>query len=120
MRQIVRVGLDIAKHGPVHGSSRLKRRFSIECSRTIRSGIFSARCLAGEVPPRSLLFLTLLGSRVEWLGHRVRPISPNYMKQFIKRGKSDAHDARHIEAQATPEDHVMHRFLSAMPHKVSG
>jgi hypothetical protein len=42
------------------------------------------------------------------------------MKQFIKRGKSDAHDARHIEAQATPEDHVMHRFLSAMPHKVSG
>ena len=38
------------------------------------------------------------------MGHRVRLISPNYVKPYVKRGKSDAHDARAIcEAASRPD-----------------
>jgi transposase len=44
------------------------------------------------------------GREIERLGHRVRLISPNYVKPFVKRGKSDAHDARAIcEAASRPD-----------------
>ena len=45
MRQIVRVGLDIAKRWfQVRGVDDVERRFSIESSRATRSWVFSARC----------------------------------------------------------------------------
>jgi hypothetical protein len=44
------------------------------------------------------------GREIGRLGHRVRLISPNYVKPFVKRGKSDAHDARAIcEAASRPD-----------------
>jgi transposase len=43
------------------------------------------------------------GREISHLGHQVRLISPNYVKPYLKRGKSDAHDARAIcEAASRP------------------
>ena len=44
------------------------------------------------------------GREIGRFGHRVRLISPDYVKPFVKRGKSDAHDARAIcEAASRPD-----------------
>ena len=44
------------------------------------------------------------GREIGRLGHRVSLISPNYVKPYLKRGKSDAHDARAIcEAASRPD-----------------
>ena len=44
------------------------------------------------------------GREIGRLGHRVNLISPNYVKPYLKRGKSDAHDARAIcEAASRPD-----------------
>src|SRR5271166_5546475 len=43
------------------------------------------------------------GREIGRLGHRVSLISPNYVKPYLKRGKSYAHDARAIcEAASLP------------------
>jgi transposase len=44
------------------------------------------------------------GREIERLGHQVRLISPNYVKPFVKRSKSDANHARAIcEAASRPD-----------------
>jgi transposase len=44
------------------------------------------------------------GREIGRLGHRVSLISPSYVKPYLKRGKSNAHDARAIcEAASRPD-----------------
>jgi transposase len=44
------------------------------------------------------------GREIGRVGHRVSLISPSYVKPYLKRGKSDAHDARAIcEAASRPD-----------------
>ena len=94
MRQIVRIGLDIAK-----------RWFQVRAVDEAEREVFNRKLardkvlgFLGSLPPCEVA-LEACSSSHSWgreigrLGHRVRLISPNYVKPFVKRGKSDAHDA---------------------------
>jgi transposase len=105
MRQIVRVGLDIAKRWfQVCGVDDAEKEvFNRKLPRDKVLGFL------GALPPCEVA-LEACSSSHYWgreigrLGHRVRLISPNYVKPFVKRGKSDAHDARAIcEAASRPD-----------------
>jgi transposase len=44
-----------------------------------------------------------LGSEIQWDGHKVKLIAPEYVKPFVKTNKSDANDAEAIaEAAVRP------------------
>jgi hypothetical protein len=97
MRQIVRVGLDIAKRWfQVRGVDDAEKEvFNRKLPRDKVLGFL------GALPPCEVALEACSsshhrGREIERLGHRVRLISPNYVKPFVKRGKSDAHDARHL------------------------
>jgi transposase len=105
MRQIVRIGLDIAKRWfQVHavddaGKEILNRKLP-------RDKVlgFLGSLPACEVALEACSSSHHWGREIGQLGHRVRLISPNYVKPFVKRGKSDAHDARAIcEAASRPD-----------------
>ena len=105
MRQIVRIGLDIAK-----------RWFQVRAVDEAEREVFNRKLardkvlgFLGSLPPCEVA-LEACSSSHSWgreigrLGHRVRLISPNYVKPFVKRGKSDAHDAGAIcEAASRPD-----------------
>lgn len=94
MGQIVRIGLDVAK-----------RRFQVRGVDEAGKEVFNRKLpldkvlgFLGSLPPCELALEACSpshywGREIEWLGHRLRLISPNYVKPFVKRGKSDAHDA---------------------------
>jgi transposase len=105
MPQISRIGLDIAKRWfQVHavqadGSEVLNRKLA-------RSSVLS---FFSDLPICDVA-LEACGSAHYWarelvrLGHRVRLVSPAYVKPFVKRSKTDAHDARAIcEAASRPD-----------------
>ncbi len=101
MRQIVRVGLEIAKRWfQVRGVDEAEKEvFNRKLSRDKVLGFL------GALPPCEVALEACSsshywGREIERLGHRVRLISPNY----VKRGKSDAHDARAICEAASPPD----------------
>ena len=105
MPQIVRIGLDIAKRWfQVRGVDEAdKEIFNRKLPRDKVLGFL------GSLPPCEVA-LEACSSSHYWgreigrLGHWVRLISPNYVKPFVKRGKSDAHDARAIcEAASRPD-----------------
>jgi transposase len=105
MRQITRIGLDIAKRWfQVHavdcdGHEILNRKLP----RDKVLGFLGA-LPACEVALEACSSLHFWGREISRLGHRVRLISPNYVKPFVKRGKSDAHDSRAIcEAASRPD-----------------
>ena len=105
MRQIVRIGLDIAKRWfQVRGVDEAEREvFNRKLPRDKVLGFLGAlpRC---EVALEACSSSHYWGREIERLGHRVRLMSPNYVKPFVKRGKSDAHDARAIcEAASRPD-----------------
>ena len=105
MHQIVRIGLDIAKRWfQVRGVDEAdKEVFNRKLPRDKVLGFL------GSLPPCEVALEACSsshywGREIERLGHRVRLISPNYVKPFVKRGKSDAHDARAIcEAASRPD-----------------
>ncbi|WP_284314058.1 IS110 family transposase [Labrys miyagiensis] len=105
MHQIVRIGLDIAK-----------RWFQVRAVDEWEKEIFNRKLprdkvlgFLGSLPPCEVALEACSsshhwGREIERLGHRVRLISPNYVKPFVKRGKSDAHDVRAIcEAASRPD-----------------
>jgi transposase len=105
MREIVRIGLDIAKRWfQVHAVDGEGREvFNRKLPRDKVLGFLAA------IPPCDVV-LEACSSSHHWgreisrLGHRARLISPNYVKPYLKRGKSDAHDARAIcEAASRPD-----------------
>ena len=104
MKQVVTIGLDIAKsvfqvHGvDADGAVVLRRRLTR--SRMLAFFAKQARCLIG---------LEACGSAHYWarelsaLGHEVRLIPPSYVKPYVKRQKNDAADAEAIcEAVTRP------------------
>jgi transposase len=105
MRQITRIGLDIAKRWfQVHAVDSddrevLNRKLPRDKVLTFLSAL--PPC---EVALEACSSSHHWGREISRLGHRVRLISPNYVKPYVKRGKSDAHDARAIcEAASRPD-----------------
>ena len=105
MRQIVRIGLDIAKRWfqihAVDGADKeiLNRKLPRDKVLGFFAGLPSC-----EVTLEACSSSHHWGREISKLGHRVRLISPNYVKPYLKRGKSDAHDARAIcEAASRPD-----------------
>ena len=105
MRQITRIGLDIAKHWfQIHAVD------SDDCE-VLNRKLPRDKVLGflGTLPPCEVALEAcssshFWGREISRLGHRVRLISPNYVKPFVKRGKSDAHDSRAIcEAASRPD-----------------
>ena len=105
MKEISRIGLDIAKRWfQVHGvDGDGKMVVSRKLARDAVLGYFA------EISPCDVA-LEASGSAHYWarelmkLGHKVRLIPPAYVKPFVKRGKNDAHDAQAIcEAAARPD-----------------
>jgi transposase len=102
--QVTTVGVDLAKNVfQVHGITETGK---VVFNRTIRR----AQLLAffEDLPP-CLVGMEACGSSHYWarqlsaLGHDVRLIPANYVKPYVKRGKSDAADAEAIcEAVARP------------------
>jgi len=105
MRQIARIGLDIAKRWfQVHAVDEAEKEvFNRKLPRDKILGFL------GLLPPCEVALEAcssshFWGREIGRLGHRVRLISPNYVKPFVKRGKSDAHDARAIcDAASRPD-----------------
>jgi transposase len=105
MRQITRIGLDIAKRWfQIHAVDGddcevLNRKLPRE-----KVLGFLAALPPCDVALEACSSSHYWGREIGRLGHRVRLISPNYVKPFVKRGKSDAHDARAIcEAASRPD-----------------
>jgi transposase len=105
MNQIARIGLDIAKRWfQIHavdesGREVLNRRLPRD-----RILGFLAALPACDVALEACSSSHYWGREIGRLGHRVSLISPNYVKPYLKRGKSDAHDARAIcEAASRPD-----------------
>ena len=105
MQHISRIGLDIAK-----------RWFQVHAVQADGSEVLNKKLARNSVVPfftdlpSCEVALEACGSSHYWarelvrLGHRVKLISPAYVKPFVKRSKTDAHDARAIcEAAARPD-----------------
>jgi transposase len=103
MRQIVRIGLDIAKRWfQVHAVDEAgKEILNRKLPRDKVLG-FLGSLPACEVALEACSSSHHWGREIGQLGHRVRLISPNYVKPFVKRSKSDAHAAR-AEAASRPD-----------------
>lgn len=102
MKQVITIGLDLAKHVfQVHGAD------------AEGSPVFSRKLRRSEVLrffeklPPCLVGMEACGSSHYWareiaaLGHEVRLIPPAYVKPFVKRGKTDAADAEAISEAVT-------------------
>ncbi len=105
MRQITRIGLDIAKRWfqihAVDGDDREVLNRKLPRDKVLG---FLAALPPCEVALEACSSSHHWGREISRLGHRVRLISPNYVKPYVKRGKSDAHDARAIcEAASRPD-----------------
>lgn len=105
MRQIKRIGLDIAKRWfQVHAVDADDRE--VVNRKLARNKVLG---FLGAIPPCEVALeacssSNYWGREIGRLGHQVRLISPNYVKPYVKRGKSDAHDARAIcEAASRPD-----------------
>ena len=105
MQHISRIGLDIAK-----------RWFQVHAVQADGSEVLNKKLARNSVAPFFAdlpacdVALEACGSSHYWarklvrLGHRVQLISPAYVKPFVKRSKTDAHDARAIcEAASRPD-----------------
>lgn len=102
--QVTTVGIDLAKHVfQVHG---IAKDGTVVFNRAIRRAqLFSFF----EALDPCLIGIEACGSSHHWarelskLGHDVRLIPANYVKPYVKRGKSDAVDAEAIcEAVTRP------------------
>jgi len=105
MNQIARIGLDIAKRWfQVHAvDSDGREVLNRKLPRDKVLG-FLAALSPCDVALEACSSSHYWGREIGRLGHRVRLISPNYVKPYLKRGKSDAHDARAIcEAASRPD-----------------
>ena len=105
MNQIARIGLDIAKRWfQIHAVDENGREvLNRKLPRDKVLG-FLAALPACDVALEACSSSHHWGREIGRLGHRVRLISPNYVKPYLKRGKSDAHDARAIcEAASRPD-----------------
>lgn len=102
MKQVITIGLDLAKHVfQVHGAD------------AEGSPVFNRKLRRSEVLrffeklPPCLVGMEACGSAHYWareiaaLGHEVRLIPPAYVKPFVKRGKTDAADAEAISEAVT-------------------
>lgn len=102
MKQVITIGLDLAKHVfQVHGAD------------AEGSPVFNRKLRRSEVLrffeklPACLVGMEACGSAHYWareiaaLGHEVRLIPPAYVKPFVKRGKTDAADAEAISEAVT-------------------
>lgn len=95
--QVTTVGIDLAKHVfEVHG---ITKDGTVVFNRAIRRAQLAA--FSDELEP-CLVGMEARGSSHHWarelskLGHDVRLIPANYVKPYVKRGKSDAVDAEAI------------------------
>ena len=105
MNQIARIGLDIAKRWfQVHAVDNDDREvLNRKLPRDKVLG-FLAALSPCDVVLEACSSSHYWGREIGRLGHRVGLISPNYVKPYLKRGKSDAHDARAIcEAASRPD-----------------
>jgi transposase len=105
MNQIARIGLDIAKRWfQIHAVDAAGREvLNRKLPRDKVLG-FLAALPACDVALEACSSSHYWGREIGRLGHRVSLISPNYVKPYLKRGKSDAHDARAIcEAASRPD-----------------
>lgn len=105
MSQIFRIGLDIAKRWfQIHAVDDVgKEVLNRKLPRDKVLGFF-ASLPSCEIALEACSSSHYWGREIGRLGHRVRLISPNYVKPYVKRGKSDAHDARAIcEAASRPD-----------------
>ena len=105
MSQIARIGLDIAKRWfQIHAVDENGREvLNRKLPRDKVLG-FLAALPACDAALEACSSSHHWGREIGRLGHRVRLISPNYVKPYLKRGKSDAHDARAIcEAASRPD-----------------
>lgn len=105
MRQIVRIAVDIAKRWfqihAVDGDDHEVVNRKLPRDKVLG---FLAALPPCDVAMEACSSSHYWGREISRLGHRVRLISPNYVKPYVKRGKSDAHDARAIcEAASRPD-----------------
>jgi len=105
MREIARIGLDIAKRWfqlhAVDGNDREVLNRKVPRDKVLA---FLAELPPCDVALEACSSSHYWGREIGRLGHQVRLISPAYVKPFVKRGKSDAHDARAIcEAASRPD-----------------
>lgn len=105
MKQIARIGLDIAKRWfqihAVDGDGREVLNRKLPRDKILG---FLAALPSCDVALEACSSSHYWGREIGRLGHRVNLISPNYVKPYLKRGKSDAHDARAIcEAASRPD-----------------
>jgi transposase len=104
MGEVIRIGLDTSKHVfQVHGVDRSER---VVLSRQLHRGQMEKFFAA--LPP-TVVGLEACGASHHWgrvlreLGHEVRLLPPQYVKAYVKRGKSDRIDAEAIcEAMSRP------------------
>lgn len=104
MSEIIRIGLDTSKHVfQLHGVDAQER--PVLC-RQLRRGELE-RFFAGLAPTR--IGLEACGASHHWarrlmaLGHEVRLLPAQYVKAYVRRGKSDSLDAEAIcEAMGRP------------------
>ncbi|MDB5594038.1 MAG: putative family transposase [Hyphomicrobiales bacterium] len=105
MSKIARIGLDIAKKWfqvhAVDGDEREVLNRKLPRDKVLG---FLAVLPPCEVALEACSSSHYWGREISRLGHRVRLISPSYVKPFVRRGKSDAHDSRAIcEAASRPD-----------------
>jgi transposase len=104
MGEVSTIGLDIAKtvfqvHG-VDSCGEVKICKRVRRSKMLEFFAALPRCLIGiEACPSAHYW----GRELQTLGHKVRLISPKYVKAYLKRNKNDANDAAAIcEAVTRP------------------
>lgn len=105
MQQIGRIGLDIAKRWfQIHAVDSEDREVLNRKLPRDKVLAFLAALPPCDIALEACSSSHYWGREIGRLGHRVRLISPNYVKPFVKRGKSDAHDSRAIcEAASRPD-----------------
>lgn len=104
MSEIIRIGVDTSKHVfQLHGVDAQEKTV---LRRQLRRGQMEA--FFASLPPAEI-GLEACGASHHWarmltaLGHRVRLVPPQYVKPYVKRGKSDSLDAEAIcEAMSRP------------------
>ncbi|HYF08003.1 MAG TPA: IS110 family transposase [Acetobacteraceae bacterium] len=99
--ELKRIAVDTSKHVfTVHGEDAAG---AVVLRRDVRRGGFEA-FMAGLAPAEVVLEACGAshhwGRRLEAMGHRVRLIPPQYVRPFVKRGKTDRADAAAICAAA--------------------
>ena len=95
MNEIARIGLDIAKRWfqiyAVDGDDCEVLNRKLPRDKVLG---FLAAIPPCDVALEACSSSHYWGREIGRLCHRVNLISPNYVKPYLKRGKSDAHDAR--------------------------